>query len=133
MIYFQNIVYCIVSLQTRDVYPATMLEHQGSGVKMPHTHRISFSILDILDPNKFTYKNQNNYSPETRATGTRRLSQNQEETLERVAKNGAETDWNCEDQQRGKEKQTGIILMSCTAYRILEMSVSEASVGEVIQ
>ncbi|MGH0123898.1 UNVERIFIED_CONTAM: hypothetical protein FKN15_046751 [Acipenser sinensis] len=46
-----------------------MLEHQGSGVKMPPTHRISFSILDILDPNKFTCKNQNNYSPETRGTG----------------------------------------------------------------
>ncbi|XP_033886154.3 NK1 transcription factor-related protein 2-like [Acipenser ruthenus] len=61
--------------------------------------------LDILDPNKFTCKNQNNYSPETRATGTRRLSQNQEETWERVAKNGAETDWNSEDQQRGKEER----------------------------
>ncbi|MGH0156084.1 UNVERIFIED_CONTAM: hypothetical protein FKN15_030647 [Acipenser sinensis] len=82
-----------------------MLEHQGSGVKMPPTHRISFSILDILDPNKFTCKNQNNYSPETRGTGTRKLSQNEEETLEKVAKNGAETDWNSEDQQRGKEER----------------------------
>ncbi|XP_033882309.3 NK1 transcription factor related 2-like,a [Acipenser ruthenus] len=82
-----------------------MLEHQGSGVKMPPTHRISFSILDILDPNKFTCKNQINYSPETRGTGTRRLSQNEEETLEKVAKNGAETDWNSEDQQRGKEER----------------------------
>ncbi|MBN3286917.1 NKX12 protein, partial [Polyodon spathula] len=82
-----------------------MLEHQGSGIKMPPTHRISFSVLDILDPNKFTCKNQNNYSPETRVTGTRKLSQNGEETLERVAKNGVETDWNSEDPQCGKEER----------------------------
>ncbi|KAG2462602.1 OAT protein, partial [Polypterus senegalus] len=31
---------------------------QDSGVKMPSAQRISFSVLDILDPNKFTSKKQ---------------------------------------------------------------------------
>uniref|UniRef100_A0A8C4SBG4 NK1 transcription factor related 2-like,a n=1 Tax=Erpetoichthys calabaricus TaxID=27687 RepID=A0A8C4SBG4_ERPCA len=35
-----------------------MLERQDSGVKMPSAQRISFSVLDILDPNKFTSKKQ---------------------------------------------------------------------------
>ncbi|MBN3282498.1 NKX12 protein, partial [Polyodon spathula] len=82
-----------------------MLEHQGNGVKSPPTHRISFSILDILDPNKFTCKKQNNCSPETRVTAIRKLSQNEDETLETVAKNDAETDWNSEDPQCGKEER----------------------------
>ncbi len=33
-----------------------MLEYQESGVKTTSGHRISFSIIDILDPKKFTSK-----------------------------------------------------------------------------
>ncbi|XP_051504241.1 NK1 transcription factor-related protein 2-like [Myxocyprinus asiaticus] len=37
-----------------------MLEYQESGVKTTSGHRISFSILDILDPKKFTSKKTDN-------------------------------------------------------------------------
>lgn len=33
-----------------------MLEYQESGMKTTSGHRISFSIIDILDPKKFTSK-----------------------------------------------------------------------------
>lgn len=33
-----------------------MLDPKDCGVKMPSTHKISFSIIDILDPKKFNSK-----------------------------------------------------------------------------
>ena len=39
-----------------------MLECQESGVKSTHSHRISFSISDILDPMKFTRRNDDEHS-----------------------------------------------------------------------
>uniref|UniRef100_W5MN62 NK1 transcription factor related 2-like,a n=1 Tax=Lepisosteus oculatus TaxID=7918 RepID=W5MN62_LEPOC len=40
-----------------------MLEYQDRGVTMTPCHRISFSIVDILDPNKFTSKKPISFSP----------------------------------------------------------------------
>lgn len=39
-----------------------MLDPKESGVTMPSTHKISFSIIDILDPKKFNSKRANELS-----------------------------------------------------------------------
>ncbi|KAJ8391813.1 hypothetical protein AAFF_G00085850 [Aldrovandia affinis] len=41
-----------------------MLEYRDTGVKMTPHHRISFSIVDILDPNKFNSKRTSSFSAE---------------------------------------------------------------------
>ncbi|XP_064172947.1 NK1 transcription factor related 2-like,a [Anguilla rostrata] len=41
-----------------------MLEYQDTGVKMISNHRISFSIIDILDPKKFNSKKTTSFSAE---------------------------------------------------------------------
>ena len=39
-----------------------MLDSKDSGVMMTSSHRISFSIIDILDPKKFNSKRINEHS-----------------------------------------------------------------------
>lgn len=40
-----------------------MLDSNESNVKMTSSHRISFSIIDILDPKKFNSKKKSELSP----------------------------------------------------------------------
>lgn len=47
-----------------------MLEYQESGMKTTSGHRISFSIIDILDPKKFTSKRTVAVSEEERTSSS---------------------------------------------------------------
>jgi len=46
-----------------------MLEYQESGMKTTSGHRISFSIIDILDPKKFTSKRTVSEEERTSSSG----------------------------------------------------------------
>lgn len=45
-----------------------MFEHQDPALKTTASHRISFSIMDILDPHKFTRKKLDGLSTENSET-----------------------------------------------------------------
>lgn len=47
-----------------------MLEYQESGVKATSGHRISFSIIDILDPKKFASKKSHAVSEKERTSSS---------------------------------------------------------------
>uniref|UniRef100_H3B5X5 Homeobox domain-containing protein n=1 Tax=Latimeria chalumnae TaxID=7897 RepID=H3B5X5_LATCH len=90
-----------------------MLEYQDSGVKMAPSHKISFSILDILDPNKFTSKTPQK-APQKGYKTTHFLQSSTEQTLEQVEvdEDGAETD-SYRDTETGK-KECEVIKFRCS-------------------
>lgn len=90
-----------------------MLDPKDCGVTMTSSHKISFSIIDILDPNKFNSKRVNELS-----TVNEKFLVPNEEGTSLVSDNTAGGDFRVESGKAGREKNFRI-LFSLKLKRVL--------------
>lgn len=105
-----------------------MLDPKESGVTMTSTHKISFSIIDILDPKKFNSKRPNELS----IVAEKFPAPNEEKNILSSDGSAAGGDFRAECSEAGEKRGTFEIFIKINALRayLWQMRISKKPVNK---